>query len=85
MVDITYQVADDGNVFAHIWSNGGMPFGKKARYIREAIPPGVFVTVPSDLQPGITYYLTKHCGFKVVGRLVIDPDLAPSDILLKVE
>ena len=76
MVNITYEIDQYGQLFAHITAD--KPFGH-AKYIKENIPINTLVTVPPNLQPGITYILTKHCGFQHVK--VVEAH----DVLIKVE
>ena len=73
MVSIEFEhvIADDGTtrIFAHITAN--KVFGL-ASTLQAAIPQGVWVSVPPRLQPGITWYLTKHCGFRQIGTVELE-------------
>lgn len=69
-------------MFVHIWLLDGKPFGKAAA-IRDSIPTGAWITVPPEQQPGITWYLMRHCGFDFVTSIPIDGSL--NDVLLKVD
>lgn len=78
---VTFESCED-ELFAHIWVTDGKIFGK-ARAIRRSIPFGAWITVPPEQQPGVTWYLMRHCGFSFVTSYPIDG--VYNDVLLKIE
>jgi hypothetical protein len=56
--------------YAHIWSRDGV-FGH-ASELRHLIPSGTLVTIPEHLQPALTYWLTRKCGFTYMAAIVQD-------------
>lgn len=54
-ITLTFEREDEtGQVFAHIWITDGSILGK-ARWLREHIPRGTWVSVPPSMQPGGTW------------------------------
>ncbi|HJW28462.1 MAG TPA: hypothetical protein VJ508_04340 [Saprospiraceae bacterium] len=79
MVTITYETEDEtGQTFAHIRSDSGV-IGHAMELRR--IPRGTWVTIPPNLQPTITKYLVKKCGFSYIMRYPIED--VEHDVLLK--
>lgn len=80
MVTITYETEDEtGQTFVHIRSTSGV-IGH-AKELLEQIPSGTWITIPPELQPTITKYLVKKCGFRYIMQYLIDG--AENDVLLK--
>ena len=78
---VTFETEDETNErFCHIWNTDGRIFGKAAA-LREAIPPGTWISVAPHLQPGITWYLVRKVGFRFVLRHPVDGEL--NDVLYK--
>lgn len=65
-------------VFAHIWITDGSILGK-ARWLREHIPRGTWISVPPSMQPAGTWWLMRHVGFVRVTRRLVDGEM--NDIL----
>ena len=82
---VTFETENEtGERFCHIWNTDGRIFGK-ARALREIIPLGTWINVPPELQPGVTWYLVRKVGFRLVMRLPVNGELDGelNDVLCK--
>lgn len=60
--------------FAHVRITDGSLFGK-ARWLREHIPRGSWISLPPSMQPGGTWWLMRHVGFVLVTRRLVDGEM----------
>ena len=77
MLTITFEQSDE-DTFVHMTSTSGV-IGH-AREIREKIPKGTWLTIPSKLKR-LTPWLVKNCEFKFVATVFHKHDLV--DCLVK--
>ena len=80
MLDITFEVADTPQTFAHIRSLSGV-LGN-ASEIRRRVPVGAWLALQPSLHR-LTPWLVRKCGFQYRGTMLGVE--GPEDLLQKVE